>query len=314
MKKKRKSLLKTFVLVLGALEVFNKMIDSSSIVNANTRTGGKYYHWKYGDIYYHVYGEKGNKPLLLIHDLTVDSSSYEWHQLAKKLTDTYRIYTIDLIGCGKSDKPGITYTNYFYVQMITDFVAEVIGQKTNVAATGLSNSFVLFANAMNHDLFDKIMMVSPTDLTTLKKTPDKHSHFIVRAFEFPIIGKALYYAFTSHMNTEYYLTETCFFDSFHMEPSVVKAYYDASHAGNGNGKYLLASQFGNYLYADVSRALRTADNRIVLVTGTQNKKADALIREYMALQPRLVIEPVDEAKLLPQLENEGKMLELLYTF
>lgn len=312
--KKRKSLLKTSVFVLGALEIFNKVIDSSSIVNTNTRTDGKYYHWKHGDIFYHVYGEKGNPPLLLIHDLTVGSSSYEWHHLARQLTDTYRIYTIDLVGCGKSDKPGITYTNYFYVQMITDFVTEVIGQRTNVAATGLSNSFVLLANAINHDLFDEIMMVSPTDLTTLKKTPDDRSRFIVRAFELPIIGKALYYAFTSHMNTEYYLTETCFFDSFHMEPSVVKAYYDAAHAGNGNGKYLLASQFGNYLYADVSRALKAADNRIVLVIGTQNKKADTLIREYRAIQPHLVIEPISESKLLPQLENEGEMLELLYTF
>ena len=77
--KKRKSLLKTSVFVLGTLEIFNKVIDSSSIVNTNTRTGGKYYHWKHGDIFYHVYGEKGNPPLLLIHDLTVGSSSYEWH-------------------------------------------------------------------------------------------------------------------------------------------------------------------------------------------------------------------------------------------
>ena len=72
--------------------------------------------------------------------------------------------------------------------------------------------------------------------------------------------------------------------------------------------------FGNYLYADVSRALKAADNRIVLVIGTQNKKADTLIREYRAIQPHLVIEPISESKLLPQLENEGEMLELLYTF
>ena len=312
--KKRKSLLKTSLLFLGALEIFNKVIDSSSIVNTNTRTGGKYYHWKHGDIFYHVYGEKENPPLLLIHDLTIGSSNYEWHRLAKKLTDTYRIYTIDLIGCGKSDKPAITYTNYFYVQMITDFVTEVIGQKTNVAATGLSNSFVLLANSMNHDLFDEIMMISPTDLSTLKKTPVKQSRFLIRAFELPIIGKTLYYAFTSRINTEYYLTETCFFDSFHMEPSITKAYYDAAHAGNGNGKYLLASQLGNYLYADVSRALKSADNRIVLVTGSQNRQADTLVREYLSIQPNLVLESIDESRLLPQLENEEEMLELLYTF
>ena len=66
--------------------------------------------------------------------------------------------------------------------------------------------------------------------------------------------------------------------------------------------------------AEVERALKAADNRIVLVIGTQNKKAATLIREYRAIQPHLVIEPISESKLLPQLENEEEMLELLYTF
>ena len=113
-------------LIYGLLEVVNRIIDSASIANTNTKTGGSYYHWKHGDIYYRTFGEKDYPPMLLIHDLTVWSSEYEWLKMGKVLSDTYRIYCVDLIGCGKSDKPGITYTNYFYVQMITDFVKEVI--------------------------------------------------------------------------------------------------------------------------------------------------------------------------------------------
>mgnify|MGYP000343913806 CR=1 FL=1 len=97
----------------------NRIIDSASIANTNTKTGGSYYHWKHGDIYYRLL-ETNISVMLLIHDLTVWSSEYEWLKMAKVLSDTYRIYCVDLIGCGKSDKPGITYTNYFYVQMITD--------------------------------------------------------------------------------------------------------------------------------------------------------------------------------------------------
>lgn len=60
--KKRKSLLKTSVFVLGALEIFNKVIDSSSIVNTNTRTGGKYLHWKHGDVFYQYMVKRESAP------------------------------------------------------------------------------------------------------------------------------------------------------------------------------------------------------------------------------------------------------------
>ena len=314
--KKNKSLLKTSAIAIGILEVINRVIDSTSIANTSTRTGGKYYHWKHGDIYYRVFGEKGHQPLLLIHDLNVWSSDFEWLKMAKELSDEYRVYCVDLIGCGKSEKPGITYTNYFYVQMISDFVKEVIGQKTRVAATGLSASFVLMANAMNSDLFDDIMLVSPTSVSTLKKVPDDRSKLLIKLFDLPVIGRTLYYILTNRSNTEYYLTEKCFFNSFHMEPAITKAYYDAAHAGNGNGKYLLASLQSNYLYADISKALKSAQNRILIVVGEQNKGADELIRGYRDLNPNLIVEPIEGAKLLPHLESEsfGEMLELMYHF
>lgn len=313
---KKNSLLKTSVFAIGALEIINRVIDSSSIANSNTKTGGKYYHWKQGDIYYRVFGEKENPPMLLIHDLNVWSSSYEWLKIAKQLSDTYCVYCIDLLGCGKSEKPGINYTNYLYVQMITDFVTEVIGSKTKVAATGLSGSFVLMANNMNKNLFDEIMLVSPVSLSTLKKTPDDRSKVLLRLFEIPVIGRTLYYILTNRSNTEYYLTEKCFFNSFHMEPSIVKAYYDGAHAGNGNGKYLMASLQSNYLYADVTRALKAAENRIIVTVGIQNNDAEDIVNGYLSLNPNITLERIDQAKLLPQLEPEatGEMLELMYIF
>lgn len=44
-------------------------------------SGGKYYHWKYGNIYYTKSGK--GKPVLLIHDLDPTASSYEWKAVTK---------------------------------------------------------------------------------------------------------------------------------------------------------------------------------------------------------------------------------------
>ena len=94
---------------------------------------GHYYDWKHGRIYYTKTGS--GAPLLLIHDLHPASSSYEWSRMMKKLEKTNTVYTIDLLGCGRSDKPNITYTNYLYVQLIDNFIKDVIKEKTDVVAT-----------------------------------------------------------------------------------------------------------------------------------------------------------------------------------
>ena len=154
--------------------------------------------------------------MLLIHDLTVWSSEYEWLKMAKVLSDTYRIYCVDLIGCGKSDKPGITYTNYFYVQMITDFVKEVIKLRRWSLRPDFG-SFVLMANALDETLFTEIMLVSP-DAYYPEKSPDEYSKLWLKLFEIPVIGRSVYYFLTNRSNTEYYLTEKCFLNSFHMDP------------------------------------------------------------------------------------------------
>lgn len=90
-------------------------------------SGGKYYHWKYGNIYYTKSGK--GKPVLLIHDLDPTASSYEWKAVTKKLAENHTVYAIDLLGCGRSEKPNMTYTNYLYVQLMNEFISNVINEK-----------------------------------------------------------------------------------------------------------------------------------------------------------------------------------------
>lgn len=306
---KSKSLLKTTITAVGILHCINKIIDSVSISNTTTKTTGKYFHWKHGDIFYRTVGS--GSPLLLVHDLTVYSSNYEWLQLVEELSKTNTVYSIDLIGCGKSDKPAITYTNYFYVQMITDFVTEVIQNKTDVVVTGLSGSFILMANHMNKDLFNKITLVSPPNLSALKAAPDDRSKVLLRLFELPVIGKTAYYIATNKSNVEDYLTEKCYYNPFNLKPSVTKAYYDAAHTANGDGKSLFASLEGLYLNADITAALKGADNEIVIINGEHREKKDEIERSYRAVNDNIICYTVEGSKYLPQIEVPEELVVLL---
>jgi len=162
MKKHLKNIALMGITIAGVIAISNKIVDIAA--NANDclpSDKGIFYHWKYGDVYYTKTGK--GKPLLLIHDLNVCSSSYEWSRVIQKLSHSHTVYTIDLLGCGRSDKPNLTYTNYLYVQLINDFIKKVIGSRTSVVATGYSLAFTVMACHMENKNFDKIIGVSPCE-------------------------------------------------------------------------------------------------------------------------------------------------------
>jgi pimeloyl-ACP methyl ester carboxylesterase len=305
---RRKSLFKISAMAIAVLHGINKFIENTS-VTFNTKPSGNYYHWKSGDIYYKKQGQ--GEPILLIHDLTVYSSNYEWSRVIETLSANYTVYAIDLIGCGKSDKPEITYTNYFYVQMISDFVKDVIQEKTKAAVTGLSGSFVLMANSIHEELFSDIILINPPAVSALKKTPDDRSKIIVGLFHIPVVGKTAYYIETNKTNTEYYLTEKCFYNPFSLTETTIKAYYTAAHTSFGNGKALLASLDGQYLNIDISKVLQNTKNNIMIITGDHLEKKNEVENAYLKLNPNIITHSVPETKQLPQLENPSKFIELI---
>lgn len=305
---KSKSLFKISAFATLMLHGINRIIDVTS-VNSNTKPSGKFYHWKHGDIYYKKTGQ--GQPILLIHDLTVFSSNYEWSRIIENLSKNHTVYAIDLIGCGKSDKPEITYTNFFYVQMLSDFAKDVIGTKTKVAAAGLSGSFVLMTNSIYKELFSEIILINPKSIASLRKAPDDRSKMILHLFNLPVIGKTAYYTATNKPNTEYYLTEKCFYNPFKVTSSTVKAYYNAAHSLSGKGKALLSSLEGNYINADVSRALKNAENKILLILGDHLDRKSDIEKTYTRINPEIDIKIIPDTKLIPHLEEPDQFIKTI---
>lgn len=305
---KSKSLFKISALAAIVLHGINKIIDSTA-TTSNKKPEGKFYHWKHGDIYYKKTGQ--GEPILLIHDLNVFSSNYEWSRLTESLAENNTVYSIDIIGCGKSDKPEITYTNFFYVQMITDFVKDVINSKTKVAATGLSGSFVLMANSIHNELFSDIILINPNPISSLKKTPDDRSKILLSLFNIPVIGKSAYYIATNRPNTEYYLTEKCFYNPFILNESTIKAYYNAAHTSFGKGKFLLASLEGNYINIDISKALKNTTNKLTLIIGDHHEKKTDIEKSYTKLNPDVDVKIISNTKCIPQLEEPEEILKIM---
>src|SRR5205823_13490919 len=107
--------------VLGTLTVVNRLTESMAGELNTVLTGEqRRYPWKYGDMFYEVKGARDAKPLLLIHSFVPGASSYEWRKNIDVFAAQYRVYVVDLLGFGLSDRPSIDYTAETFTDLISD--------------------------------------------------------------------------------------------------------------------------------------------------------------------------------------------------
>lgn len=313
MKKNIKHFFILTALAAGTVHVINRFIDvTAEIKNILKSENGNQYEWKNGNIYYTKRGT--GSPVLLIHDLNPISSSYEWSKLVKKLEKQHTVYTIDLLGCGRSEKPFLTYTNYLYVQLVTDFINNIIGEKTSIITTGSSISFAVLANNMNKNIIDKIIAINPADFKRFEDAQDKLSSWKKTLLELPIIGTFIYNVRTSTS----YITKA-FREEYFAKPQLISsklldAYYEASHMHHSRGKYLMASIEVHYTENSIVHALKKIDIPLYILQSRYGKTFISQTDAYCHLNPNIEAAYISNCKKLPQLESPDKVAEMLRIF
>lgn len=295
-------------LAVGAIHIMNHCISAAAVIqNLLRKENGHFFKWRFGNVFYTKSGS--GSPLLLIHDLSPFSSSFEWNEIVKTLSKSHTVYCLDLSGCGRSDKPEITYTNYFFVQLVNDFIRKVIGEKTDIAATGLSSSFVIMAAREHPELFSKITMVNPPSIARLRSTPVKYASFIKLFMDLPIIGTAVYHIYASKENMEYQFTENYFYNPFLVKRKVLHTYYESAHLQNSKGKYLLSSLRGCYVNSDITHALKESKHPIFLIEGSKMENGKDIAEQYRKINDAIQVSYISDTKLYPQLENPSEFLQ-----
>ena len=271
-----------------------------------------YFHWRFGDIYY---TKRGNgTPLLLIHDVLPGASGYEWSRIEKELATEHTVYTIDLPGCGRSEKPGCTYTNFVYVQMICDFIKKIIGEKTDVIASGFSGSFVIMACHNEEELFNKIMLVNPPSPSKLKQMPSKKDKLLKSLIGIPVFGTLIYHMIVSNESVSNLFIEKMYFNPFHVDEDILNAYYEAAHKGGCYAKNLYSSLASKYMNINISHALQSLDNSVYIIEGDNEPAGLSIMEEYCKYNPAIETVFLKKTKHIPHIENPEAFLEQVGIF
>lgn len=310
MKKRLKNLFFHSALAIILLHSINLLVNFiATIKELLPMKSGNYYDWRFGKIYYEKQGS-GN-PLLLIHDLNAGGSGHEWNAVVEELAKTHTVYAIDLLGCGRSEKPKLTYTNFLYVQLLSDFIKNVIGHKTDVLASGSSAQLVLMACHYSDTLFNRIVLVNPDNLKQLNKVPSKKTKTLKFLLEIPIIGTTIYHILTGKHNFDHEFMEYYFYNPFKVEDEHIHAYYEAAHLEHSAGKYLYASLIGGYLNANILPALKAINQSIYIIGGEKEAYISDTISGYQEWNPSIEAATIEKSKHFPHLEVPEKFLDTL---
>ena len=251
-------------------------------------------------------------PLLLIHGIHAAASSYEWHDNADDLAKNNTVYTIDLLGFGRSDRPPIRYSARLYISLISDFVHQVINEPCVLVATSLSGAYAIVLAARDPQRFPAIALVAPTGLIRLNKSAGPGGEAGRLAVETPIVGTAMFNSLVSRRNIRKWLEKT-YADDAVVDEDLIDIYYWTSH--QRGARHAPAAFISGHLNIDVRQALRRLTQPALLVWGEEGSTTPVEeFRGFRAVKPDFELSVLTPAGDLPHDERPDDFNVILSTW
>ncbi|MDF2440186.1 MAG: hypothetical protein JWN98_1170 [Abditibacteriota bacterium] len=295
--------------VVGAVSAANALIFARAPKMGN-RLGGAFgrYPTRYGDLAYTVTGA-GKPPLLLLHGFGAGNSAFEWHESIDVLAQSYSVYTLDFLGWGLSDKYRHAHTAADYIEMVSNFMEDVVAEACIlVASNGAAPIAIEAAARAPHNVAGLVLICPPFgDASEGQKLSQK---WLQKVLWLPLSGTSLYNFITSRAQIEQFARRHLYFDKARVDEALVNRYHATAHQS--------AAQFG--VFAFLSGALdvdaRQSWSRLqmpsLLVWG-RNAQINPLetAPEWLALKPDADLAVIDNAMLLPHAEHPQRFAQTL---
>lgn len=313
MGQKAKTLLALTAIATATIHIINRVEYSHATTkNIIPSAENRYYEWRFGKI---KYTKKGSgTPILLLHDLTPGSSSYEFSKIANALSKNHEVYGIDFLGYGLSDKPDMTFTNYLYVQMVSDFIKNIIGRKTDIIATGDAFPVAVMACHNDSNIVRKLIAINPPSLYQLNQIPSKQTKILKFLMDTPILGTFIYNLHTSKTAFTNLFQNEYFYNTNYIKEKYIDAYVQAAHTPDYHSKHAHASYVGKYLNTNIIHALKEIDNSIYLIAGEFKKDNKNIVDNYIYYNNAIEAAYISNTKQLPHLEKPDETLSCLDMF
>ena len=133
-------------------------------------------HWR-------VLGQPSAPPIVLIHGFGASSSHWR-HNAGVLAAAGYRVFSLDLIGFGRSDQPGLnrhfSLDNRLWSRQLAAFLEEVVQQPAVLVGNSLGGLTVLTTAALRPELVKAAVAAPLPDPTLLRPLPKQQSRWLKR--------------------------------------------------------------------------------------------------------------------------------------
>ncbi len=297
---------------VGALAAMNQALAKVG-EPAGIGGGERRYLWRGWKLAYRVAGESGAPPLLLVHGVYAGASSYEFRKNFHALAKDFRVYALDLLGCGLSERPRRRYEPEDVAAQVEDFAREDIGSPVHLVASSLSAALIVPAAVRSPRLFKKLILICPTGLGSLDRTSGLLGDSVHALFRTPVIGDTLYNAIVSRRGLCYYLGNVAYHDAGSVTDGLVDDYYRTSH--QPGAKHLPAAFVSGKLNLGLRDLWTRVPHKTLIAWGQEaGTPPVSQAHQFIRRNPRAELKIFRDAALLPHDERAQTFNEEANTF
>ena len=285
---------------LGAVATLNEVLGQR-VPSLDNLIGGEegWFEWRDRRIFFTRRGD--GPPILLLHGIHAAAWSYEWRSNVDPLARSHTVYTIDLLGFGRSDRPNARYSPRLFMRVIDDFARKMIAAPCALVASSLTAAYAAVLGARDPGRFPALVLVEPTGLVRLHEPPTTGGDVGHVVLDVPVVGTAVFNALVSRRSIRYYLRRV-YVDPGFVTDELVEHYYRAAH--QPGARYAPATFLSGHLNIDVRTAMRRLRQPALLVWGEQAVDTPIEdVRGFRALKPDLELAILDPAGMLPHDEQ-----------
>jgi pimeloyl-ACP methyl ester carboxylesterase len=293
--------------VLGTVAVVNKITEALAGELSPALAGEeRRYPWKYGDIFYSVHGQRSARPLVLVHGLGPGASSYEWRRNLEGLAQDFRVYALDLLGCGLSDRPAIDYEGQLFSDLLGDFLREAVREPATVVTRGLSGAYAIADAYRRPGRYERLVLLSPPAVMLEEALRTPLAALVRLGLRLPLLGQFAYNLITTRSAIRHYYEDRAYYHPGLISDEQIEYLYIGAH--QPDARFLVADLLGGRLHLDVSEPLARLEVPVMAIWGQSGTGVSAAFKR---VNPRIethVLERCGEHVQEEQPEVFGQLL------
>jgi len=299
---------------LGSLALYNKVTETMAGELDTVLTGEeRRYPWKYGDMFYEVKGDRDARPLVLIHGFGPGASSYEWRKNIDTLSEQFRVYALDLLGFGLSDRPSIDYDAETYTDLLNDFIREVVAKPAIVVAHGLTSAYIIAAAYRRPQLFERLVLVAAPPTILQESYPGPLNAIWKSVLRAPIVGQFIYNILTSRQSIRSQFDVQGYHNPGLITDELVEYIYTSAH--QSQSRHALVAFLSGHLSLDVHEPLARLQVPVTAVWGREGMLTPAAASAaFKRVSPNIDIRIIDKSTIQIQDEQAAQFNNIIREF